>query len=388
MTTYEIFLKDSDVEFLDDVSNDIRIARKLIPFDDVTSEDSLVIVQYEEDPETIQHKYEIIDVNDETVTMKWVNKLEESMLTEAPVIQLNDDEMNNPEEINFKKIIKNAEDKEAAEQSAAAEAEKHEALKDKYSNVYTDLKTSMEVDSPLDTLQMLFDALVPDQGAADTVAGELVRAIMRILYRDANAGDKFFQGYGLETCGSSAEYLFDNGFDSQIKSILDDVYRLADDDTAYTHAIESLASDIITTIVNDESLIYTPNTEDSREYSYDYIQENQPRYEFELYGSDDVVTLVEKGVLDSWALNRYVEEQLEYESACEGFEVDRPWGHHDTSVTVSNLTRDGYDYLHDMFNRNVEGFWEQLVDEYADELADSEEESEEDYDDDDSYDEE
>ena len=49
-----------------------------------------------------------------------------------------------------------------------------------------------------------FDYLVPREGTAPTVAGEIYRAIARIIYRDFNDGDKFYEGYGRETCGSSA----------------------------------------------------------------------------------------------------------------------------------------------------------------------------------------
>lgn len=51
------------------------------------------------------------------------------------------------------------------------------------------------------------DKLVPAVGKADTVAGELVRAMGRLLYRFYNDGDKVNSGYGQETCNSSFRYL-------------------------------------------------------------------------------------------------------------------------------------------------------------------------------------
>ena len=120
-------------------------------------------------------------------------------------------------------------------------------------------------------------------------------------------------------------------------------------------------------------MIYTPNTEDSRDYSNDYIKENQPRYEYEIVGSDDLVTLVENGTLTSWDLNDYVEQILSYERDYDGAEVSRPWSHHDTSVTVENLTRDGYERLKDSVEHNLDEFWSDLVNEHIDDLESDDE---------------
>ena len=49
--------------------------------------------------------------------------------------------------------------------------------------------------------QVLFDKLVPGSGAAETVEGELMRAINRLVYRWYNDGDYFYKGYGAETAG-------------------------------------------------------------------------------------------------------------------------------------------------------------------------------------------
>lgn len=56
-------------------------------------------------------------------------------------------------------------------------------------------------------LNDLFDELVPASGKADTVAGEIVRAVERIIYRSWNDGDHIGVGYGRETCNPAARYL-------------------------------------------------------------------------------------------------------------------------------------------------------------------------------------
>lgn len=73
------------------------------------------------------------------------------------------------------------------------------------------VKEAEEKDPTEDALDKLFKKLVPSAGKADTVEGELVRAIMRVWYRYYNDGDYFFRGYGKETAGSSATYLKNAG---------------------------------------------------------------------------------------------------------------------------------------------------------------------------------
>jgi len=52
-----------------------------------------------------------------------------------------------------------------------------------------------------------FEKYVPEMGAANTVGGEIVRAVNRIIYRWWNDGDIPGRGYGNETCNSSDRYL-------------------------------------------------------------------------------------------------------------------------------------------------------------------------------------
>ena len=311
------------------------------------------------------------DILKESYTMEQIKK----NLTESPVISMDDEDMFDPSEFSVKNLIKKAETKEAEKVARMSREAAEAELKKVYDVVLPKFNNSIQRgDSPIKTLEVLFDELVPASGPAASVAGELVRAMMRILFRDFNDGDKFFEGYGIETCGSSAEYLFDNGFAEEIQNILDNAYYL-EDDARYTAAINNLAEKVVNRIKGVNSLMYIVNETDSRDYSVDYIKEHQPTYNIEINGSDDIVNLVENGVLNAWDLNDYVEHVLSYENYFEGAVVDRPWSHNSTEVSVSNLTRDGYDELEDRIQNNLDGFWADLVAEHADELTD-------DYDDD------
>lgn len=65
----------------------------------------------------------------------------------------------------------------------------------------------------------LFEVLVPIEGKADTVAGEIIRAISRIGYRNYNDGDHVGVGYGRETCNPAARYLMSLGDDEIDKAV-------------------------------------------------------------------------------------------------------------------------------------------------------------------------
>ena len=56
----------------------------------------------------------------------------------------------------------------------------------------------------------LFNKLVPDSGDSETVEGEMIRAINRIIYRFFNDGDYFYRGYGAETAGPAHSFLINS----------------------------------------------------------------------------------------------------------------------------------------------------------------------------------
>ena len=73
---------------------------------------------------------------------------------------------------------------------------------------------------------VLFDKLVPGSGDSETVEGEMIRAINRIIYRFFNDGDYFYRGYGAETAGPAHSFLINSNqipFDLQstLTSIFD-----------------------------------------------------------------------------------------------------------------------------------------------------------------------
>lgn len=133
------------------------------------------------------------------------------------------------------------------------------------------VKEAEAKDPTEDALDKLFKKLVPSSGEADTIEGELVRAIMRIWYRYFNDGDYFFRGYGKETAGSSASYLKDAGIPG-LKEAINAAQKeagKADNDDEYTDKDKYLnnlkkAAKIIVDYVNSKNGKYEKNTVSSR----------------------------------------------------------------------------------------------------------------------------
>ena len=70
-------------------------------------------------------------------------------------------------------------------------------------------------------INKLFKELVPETGKADSLAGELVRAMSRIGYRFYNDGDQLGIGYGKETCNPAGRFLGVKGNDKIAKLTAD-----------------------------------------------------------------------------------------------------------------------------------------------------------------------
>jgi hypothetical protein len=304
-------------------------------------------------------------VNNLTVNEN-VDDSESETLTEAPSALLGDEDMFDPKRVNFRDVIKRNTD---AEQKAQAEKERQDriaAAKEKYKDILSSIDLNGDVE---DNLRLLFDNLVPEKGMGETVAGELVRAVMRILYRDWNDGDKFFMGYGLETCGGSAQYLYDMGFSSTISSILDDATLYMDDDYKYTNKIQELAKEVLVHIVENPDLMGELNSTDSRDYHYDDIEAAQPKMDYDFKLPYSVSKYVDYGHINYTDIEEIVESNLngngiEFDSVeCSG-SGDYVW--------IYGLNYDDYEELQ-RFKMYTDSYWEYEVSEWEDEYGDPDE---------------
>jgi len=113
-------------------------------------------------------------------------------------------------------------------------------------------------------INALFEELVPARGKADTVAGEIVRAVTRIGYRNYNDGDHVGVGYGREACNPAARYLGEVA-GSRVQQAVLDMWGIRDDDT-YNLAVIRLEQFVLAYLDEHPELKTTPNTEDMWDY--------------------------------------------------------------------------------------------------------------------------
>ena len=278
------------------------------------------------------------------------------ILLEEPVLSLRGFE-NDPREVSLRGIARKAVEAEKAAEAARAREEQLATWKPLLDEVRS------EEDS-VKALEMLFDALVPQKGPASSEAGELVRAIMRLLYRDLNDGDKFFYGYGLETCAPSAAYLMDHGFYQEIDDVLDAQYKY-DDDYEYTAKLYDIARAVVIKILNEPELLVQPASADSREYDTDEIESRQERDSIIVDYPWEIEQLLDDGEISERDIRDYIESALEWESECEGFEI-----YHVSSsdAEIGELTRTGRDRAEELLDHN---FWSELIAEHEDALTES-----------------
>lgn len=113
-------------------------------------------------------------------------------------------------------------------------------------------------------LSILLDDLrekyLPDSGKADTVGGEIIRALDRLLYRFYKCGDTVGEGYGIETCNSSYRYLV-----AHVPECPD----LPDyhGEEVYENFLTELLEATVDYLKNNSRVFEKENTEDSREVS-------------------------------------------------------------------------------------------------------------------------
>ena len=156
-----------------------------------------------------------------------------------------------------------------------------------------------------DQLSVLHDLFVPQSGKSDNVAGELARAMMRLLYRDYNDGDVFYDGYGLETCIDSAAYIMDTVSDDDdvlSEQIWEKFMGIAGDALTgeeYTAELQSICDMLLQYIMNHPDL-FGIEPADSRAYKSDTIESIKyevPTYEYECDLSGDLEIYIENGCI-------------------------------------------------------------------------------------------
>ncbi len=314
-------------------------------------------------------------------------------LTEAPVVKLSGDDLNNPNEVDFKKIIKKAQDEEDERARQAEYTRRKKEATEKYAGLLDDVANALNtMEDKTDVLYVLGDALVPPQGKADTVAGEIVRAMMKVVYRYYNDGDYYFMGYGLETAAPAIAYL-----ENRYEDIISDVDTIAKkytdylDDKELEKSYENFLNDMIVAIVEDiqehPELLAEPNEDDYLKTDADHIADAQPLFSYDFMLSYEIRELYDADLISRRDIEEYAEEAFNWESVYDGVEVSVDGDY----VYVEDLTYDGLVALQDrLSNRRgrdgIDNFWAELLEQNQDaydRLQNGDDEEDEDYEDND-----
>ena len=138
-------------------------------------------------------------------------------------------------------------------------------------------------------INKLFEELVPVSGKAESLAGELIRAMSRIAYRFYNDGDQVGMGYGKETCNPAARFLMAKG-NKRVSSLATAIWGIYDEG-AYEDLLDILAGAVADYVEQTSDLRTTP-TEDMWSYRTDEDvdddwEDEEDDYEEEDYDEDE-----------------------------------------------------------------------------------------------------
>lgn len=292
-------------------------------------------------------------------------------------ITLDDEDMFDPKSFSLSGLVNRKVQQEKDAEAAALKAAQNAEAAQK---VQRAIKIAKGEDDELDAL---LEELVPPSGKCDTLAGEIVRAIKRLLYRDSNDGDKFLYGYGLETCAPAAAFLHSHGYDGPIESIMEEIGQYSFDysgvDDIYTTRLEELADKIVQDIFMGK--FQETNDSDLWDSEHKWIIEQQPTEDMYIDYSDKILAHYNKGNVTASDIASWVEDMGNWDSTFKDIEVSGSY----SDVHVDNLNYDAFNELSSMVDDGK--FWSAYEDELKDEYGDPEEdedfdEEDEEYDDD------
>lgn len=254
--------------------------------------------------------------------------------------------------------IKKQREEAIAKKEAKIREEKE--LESKYSKDLEIIKNS-------NTMEDLYE-LVPDSGKADTLAGELVRAFMRVEYRWYNDGDVFFEGYGYtNTCSAPMAFIAKN------TDLENDIWEFAEgvkdygepfdyDDIDYDYFLNELKTNLYDEIKSNPKKFMKP-TKDM--YDIDgklYFENAVPKYDFNIEIPYDIS-----------------EKEFTYRDFEDFFDSNVLWdirydditiNYRKDNATITDIDRYDYEKLDD-YN------WDEIWDEFRNEYLNSEKEEEE-----------
>ena len=145
-----------------------------------------------------------------------------------------------------------------------------------------------QIEELSNSVEELRDKYVPSMGAAETLGGEMIRALDRITYRYYNDGDKVDEGYGIETVNGSYRFLRSALPYAARKVANVELTTLNDDE--YEKRLINLWIVTLNYLEENPDVFEIPNTEDSRKVSEEDREAAERWYaeeEADMYGYED-----------------------------------------------------------------------------------------------------
>ena len=133
-----------------------------------------------------------------------------------------------------------------------------------------------------DRNEPFYDELVAGSGKSDTVEGEMLRAINRIIYRYYNDGDEYHTGYGTETVGPAHSFLVNASH--PLKSLVSTLFKKG---TNYEQTIKDVLDAILDHIESRQGKYTSNNVGDMFDYNAEFEDDTYEEDDYDDYDDDD-----------------------------------------------------------------------------------------------------
>ena len=155
---------------------------------------------------------------------------------------------------------------------------------DESEEIINHLQDIIDTSDIYEVFKYLYNKLVPKVGPANTVAGEIIRALMAIMNGVLRNNQVFYDGEGKDKFGSAFYYLTSKGY----TDILEDAVGLTGDD--YLSIIEKTIDRVARDLITNPELIKTQNIEDYTQFiplGEDLAENNNSKSKEEINKLDD-----------------------------------------------------------------------------------------------------
>lgn len=132
---------------------------------------------------------------------------------------------------------------------------------DESEEIIDHLQDIIDTSDIYEVFKYLYDKLVPKAGPSNTVAGEIIRALMAIMNGVLRNNQVFYDGEGKDKFGSAFYYLTSKGY----TDILEDAIGLTGDE--YISTIEKAIDKIARDFIYNPELLKTQNMEDYTQFT-------------------------------------------------------------------------------------------------------------------------